>query len=142
MTDKLTPTTGYSIGHPWHYVLGGAIPTLKQIRAQAIGRGYLGYMARDIEEISKRAEPKRSQTLRKIRAKVMDDLQADISRYRELVRELQKFQRANPANETAPICHDVHTSISLKFAHIYNGFAHLAYLDNLPDQQQDLFDML
>ena len=141
MTDKLTPTTGYSIGHPWHYVLGGAIPTPKQIRASAIGRGYLGYMEHDIKKASKRAEPQRSQALRKIRAKVQEDLQRDLSLYRELARELQKFRLANPALDKNPVCHEVHTNISLKFAHIYNGFAHLDYLDSFPEQP-DLFDLL
>ena len=115
---------------------------MKQIRAHAIGRGYLGYMAHDIEQISKRPEPKRSQALRKIRVKVLEDLRADISRYRRPARELQLFRQENRDHRKEPTCYAVHTNISLKFAHIYNGFAHLAYLDNLPDQQQDLFDML
>lgn len=32
-------------------------------------------------------------------------------------------------------------SMSLKFAHIYNGFAHLNTLDTLPEQQFNLFDL-
>jgi len=40
-----------------------------------------------------------------------------------------------------PVCADVHTNLSLKFAHIYNGFTHLNFLDDLPSQQGDLFDI-
>jgi len=37
-------------------------------------------------------------------------------------------------------CDDIHVSMSLKHAHIYNGFAHLNTLDNLPNRQCDFFE--
>ncbi len=36
-------------------------------------------------------------------------------------------------------CADNHTDISLKYAHIYNDFAHLNYIEDVLAQQGDLF---
>jgi len=131
---------GYHAGHPWYYFLGGKVPTPKQIRNEAACSSYRGYMAADIETISKRDEPRRSEGLRKIRAKVMDDLRCDVSRYRELARKLHNYRRVSETCERDAIaCDDIHVSMSLKHAHIFNDFAHLNTLDNLPDQQRDLF---
>lgn len=141
----MPPHRGYSAGHPWYYLLGGAIPTLKQIRAYACAsatkNGYRGYLADEINAAHARQEPKRSAALRKIKAKVIAGLCDDISRYREVVRELRAYRQRNPLNESPLISADVHMSTSLKFAHIYNGFVHLNTLDALPDQQLDLFGM-
>jgi len=133
---------GYHAGHPWYYLLGGAVPTLKQIRNEAVGSGYRGYMAEDIDAAAKRAEPKRSEELRKIRAKVLDDLRSDISRYRQVTFKLHTHRRISAVCENDIIsCDDIHTAMSLKHAHIYNGFAHLNTLDNLSEQQGDLFEL-
>ena len=133
---------GYSIGHPWYYVLGGPVPTLKQIRALAIRLEYRGYMEADILAASKKPEPKRSETLRAIRRKVLEDLRRDISRYRKLARELRRYRRECPQDPEDYQCAEIHTGMSLKVAHLYNDFAHLNYLDTLPQQQGDLFAML
>ncbi len=133
---------GYHAGHPWYYLLGGAVPTLKQIRSEAAGSGYRGYMAEDIDNAAKRAEPKRSETLRKIRVKVLNDLRNDISRYRQVTFKLHAHRRISAICEEEVIsCDDIHTAMSLKHAHIYNGFAHLHTLDRLPEQQGDFFDL-
>lgn len=133
---------GYHAGHPWYYLHGGRVPTFKQIRNEAVGSGYRGYMAEDIDTAAKRAEPKRSEALRKIRAKVLGDLRRDISRYRQVTFKLHDHRRISKiCKQKALSCDDIHTAMSLKHAHIYNGFAHLNTLDNLPEQQGDLFEL-
>ncbi len=133
---------GYNAGHPWYYLLGGVVPTLKQIRNEAVGSFYRGYMAGDIDAAAKRAEPNRSEVLRKIKAKILDDLHSDISCYRKVAFNLHAHRRIAAKCKSEVIsCDDIHTAMSLKNAHIYNGFAHLNTLDNLPEQQGDLFEL-
>lgn len=131
---------GYSAGHPWYYLLGGTVPTLKEIRDEAIASGYKGYLAADIEAIGRKQEPQRSAAIKAIRQKLEDDLRKDISKYRECAREL-RTNRESDAGAKQPICSDIHTAISLKRNHIYNGFANLKTLGALPEQQLDLFGM-
>ena len=115
---------GYHAGHPWYYLLGGVVPTPKQIRNEVVGSGYRGYMAEDIDIAAKRAEPKRSEALRnKIRAKVLDGLRSDISRYRQVAFKLHEHPRISATCGKEVIsCDNIHTAMSLKHAHIYNGF--------------------
>lgn len=139
MTKSLFPCGGYSADHPWYYVLGGDIPSLKQIRAYTLERGCRGYLADEISQAHLKPEPKRSQCLDKIRSSVLRSLRADISRYQEVAQDLRRLLRGACAQaEQTPHCEDVHTSMSLKFCHIMNGFAHLNTLDALP-KQLDLF---
>lgn len=138
MTKLLPSHQGYNVGHPWYYFLGGAIPTPKQIRADAEISGYKGYREADIEAAHVKPEPKRSASLRMIREDVKMRLSRDISRYREVVRDLRAY-RSGDTDRNHMGCAEVHMSMSLKYAHIYNGFAHLHMLDNLPNQQIDLF---
>lgn len=138
MTQPLLLCGGYSAGHPWYYVLDGDIPRLKQIRAYALEREYRGYLAEEIDQAHLKPEPKRSQSLFKIRSNVLHSLRADISRYREVARDLRRLPEACEQAEQTQRCNDVHTSMSLKFCHIMNGFAHLSTLDALP-KQLDLF---
>ncbi len=142
MDHKLEPQCGYDAGHPWYYLLGGAVPYPKQIRAQVIARGYRGYMEERIKSASKKPEPQRSETLRAIKLQVMDELRGNLSCYRELARKLNAYRELNPLGEGRPQCHDIHTGMSLKFAHIYNDFAHLNFIATLPNQQRDMFDLL
>lgn len=131
--------TGYCPGHPWYYLKGGAVPSLRAIQAAAIQSGYRGYLASDIDEINALSEPRRSEKLRASREKIRMELSADISRYREVACALRQ-QRSNHTN--APFqtfCDDIHTVISLKHNHIYNGFAHLHVIDGLLSMQPDLF---
>lgn len=88
MTHILTPCCSYSAGHPWYYLLGGGVPTPKQIRAYACARadkkGYRGYLADKIDAAHPKQEPQRSEALRQIKARVISELCNDISRYREV----------------------------------------------------------
>ncbi len=142
MDCEIISPQGYGAGHPWHYVLGGAVPYPKQIQAQVIARGYRGYMERDIKAASHKPEPQRSEALHTIKAKVLEDLRGDLSRYRTLARKLQTHREKHGWILERPECHDIHSGLSIKFAHLYNDFAHLNFIATLPDQQRDMFDLL
>ncbi|MGR3507854.1 MAG: hypothetical protein ACU0FF_01050 [Sulfitobacter sp.] len=134
-------TLGYQPGHPWYYLLGGDVLPPKSIRFEVRLEGYKGYRRDEILSAANKAEPQRSQSLRKIRDEVMRSLRLNISRYREVARELHAYRREH-ADQPLPTCSaSVHTSMGLKFSHIYNDFGHLELLDSLP-QQVDLFDLL
>ena len=137
-----TPLTcgGYNAGHPWYYLLGGKVPTPKQIRADAVAQGYHGYMEERIIAVSQKPEPQRSEKLRQIKADIMRGLVEDISRYRNIALQLHRDRTAHGLEENPTCCNDIHTGMSLKYVHIYNGFGHLALLDSLLEQQGDLFD--
>ena len=131
---------GYSAGHPWYYLLGGDIPPIKAIRACATSGEYPGCSASLIREADVKAEPKRTEVLRCLRNRAIEDLRGDISRYRECVSELRRWRDKNEQVDR-PECGGVHTAISLKFNHILNGFANLRRLDQLP-KQGDLLELL
>jgi hypothetical protein len=130
---------GYTPGHPWHYHLGGAVPSPREIRAAVRLSRYLGYREPEIRSAAALAEPARSRALDAIRRDVCNGLRADISRYREVARALYAERRGATGRTLAASCSDICTSMSLKYAHIANGFAHLDVLDRLP-RQADLFD--
>jgi len=129
---------GYSAGHPWYYFLGGAVPKLKDIRASVVADGYEGYLVADIKAIGRKSEPQRTRAINAMRVKLVDDLTRDISVYRRCVRELRRYRFEHPEPNGAS-CDEIHTSMSLKFNHIYNGFANLKTLEALPEHQLDLF---
>ena len=134
-------TRGYRPGHPWYYLLGGEVSPPKVIRFEARLAEYKGYRQEEILSAAGKPEPQRTKLLNKIRDDVRHSLSANTSRYREVARELHAYRRAH-AGEPLPSCSEsVHTSMSLKYAHIYNDFAHLDLLDSLP-QQASLFDLL
>lgn len=134
-------TGPYTPGHPWYYLLGGEVLPPKVIRATMRISGYQGYRAEEIRAVAAMAEPQRTRRLRQIREEVLLTLRADISRYREVVRELHIY-RWETAGQPVPSCSaPVHTSVSLKHNHIYNDFAHLYLLDSIPEQR-DLLDFL
>lgn len=114
------------------------MPTLKEIRANAYASDYKGYLADDIQAIGRKSEPQRTQCINALRKKVLDALNRDISVFRRCVRELRQYRRNHP-EPVGRACAEIHTSMSLKHSHIYNGFANLKTLDELPDQQVDLF---
>lgn len=130
---------GYNGGHPWCYLLGNPVLSLKQIRNKAISCSYRGYMSDDIRVAAKKAEPHRSIALRKFRLAILKQLANDILHYRKCVFNLRTYQDREGINQNPSICDDIHVAVSLKHNHIYNDFAHLAYLDELPNQQGDLF---
>ena len=114
------------------------MPRIKQIQADALSLKRCGYLAEDIQTAHALPEPQRSNKLKGIRASVKQTLRSDISRYREVARELHKLRAREEAADAQPSCQSVHTSMSLKFCHIMNDFAHLNLLDSLP-KQLDLF---
>ena len=131
----------YFAGHPWYYFLGGSVPTINEIKAAAIASGYKGYLAEEIEVIGRKQEPQKSTAIKSMRYKIEGDLHKDISRYHQCARKL-RARRSNKTGTEEAVCSDIHTAISLKFNHIYNGFANWKTLDNLPHQQTDLLDLL
>ena len=130
----LTTSRAYGAGHPWYYLLGGAVLTPKQIKANVIRSGYKGYLGEKIA-----AEPQRSQALKQFRARAMEELKRDISGYRRRALELHRYRAANPLLERPTCCADIHTNISLKHNHLVNDFAHLITIDVLLKVQGDLF---
>ncbi|MFD2257709.1 hypothetical protein ACFSSA_13580 [Luteolibacter algae] len=133
------PST-YSPGHPWFYLLGGRVLTPKEIRESVRESGYNGWRADELDKLEAKAEPQRSQGLRKLRAIVLAELAGDLSRYRQVALELHRYRRRTAGQELP--CHAVHTSVSLKHNHLYNDFAHLIAIDDLLAQQPDLFGLL
>jgi len=133
---------GYYAGHPWYYLLGGNIPTPKQIQTEAVCSNYCGYKADDLCKIDLQSEPKRSENLRKWQAKFAEDLKSDLSIYRKVVRQLHQYRENQNWSVVPSCCDDVHAAMSLKHAHLYNDFAHLNFIDELLSKggkQLDLF---
>lgn len=131
--------TGYSPGHPWYYKQGGIVHKPKQILAAVKYNRYRGYMEEDIKQADAMCEPRRSAALRLLRKTVTQSLNANLEIYREVACNLRRC-RSDEKQEPQPICSDVHTSMSLKYNHLYNDFAHLVYIDELLSHQPDLFD--
>lgn len=137
---KRTPThNDYSSGHPWYYFLGGAVLSPRQIQEAVRQSGYQGYLGDEIALAAKKSEPKRSQSLRVLRARAVSELKRDLSGYRRRALELHRHRAINTTPEQPVSCDDIHTNISLKHNHLTNDFAHLTYLDALLNQQGDLF---
>jgi len=140
MSISLPPNeTGYCPGHPWYYVLGGKVLSLKQIRFEAEQDNYRGYMPNRLDEIDSKPEPNRSQSLRQLRSKIREDLKRDISRYKELANQLRR-DRQQGSEKAGNVCENVHTAISLKHNHLYNDFAILREIETMLTKQRDLFD--
>ena len=129
----------YHPGHCWYYKLGGKRLSLKAIRESAMHSGYRGCMADHIDKADNLPEQKRSVKLREIQAKVLLDLAADITRYRECARELAAHRKTHGQIDHNG-CAEVFISISLKHNHLYNDFAHLHTLEKLLNRQPDLFN--
>ena len=127
---------GYGPGHPWYYVQGGVPLGPKQILASARRKGYRGYLQDDIANAAGRCEPRRSQDLRILRAKVVASLSSDLAGYRRVVRDLRRHRLEVPGGE----CHEVHTAVSLKHNHLFNDLAHLSWIDELLAVQLDMFE--
>ncbi len=131
----------YRPGHPWYYKLGGHVPTPKEILNAVQLSNYPGYRKNDINQIDAKAEPARSAALRRLRVICLNELKSDLSIYREQARKLQAYRLStDPENEDYSICDDPCMNMSLKYNHLYNGFAHLIFIDRLLSVQPDLFD--
>lgn len=132
--------TGYAIGHPWYYLLGGDILFPKQILADVKDSGFQGYMTEDIDKIDRRSEPKRSADLRALKQRIEAGLFSSLSRYRELAGYVRNYRLRYGIDPNFAKCRDMHTNIGLKYNHICHDFAHLVYLDKLDTGQMELFD--
>jgi hypothetical protein len=131
---------GYHPSHPWYYVLGGPVFRPRAVKALVGITKYGGYRADEIACANRLAEPQRSRRLATIKAEVLADLKRDLSRYRHLACRLRARQ-INEGVPSHPTCADnLDTALSLKFAHVYNGYAHLVALEGLYDQQQLAWD--
>ena len=136
---KKEPIIGdYNAGHPWYYVRGNKVLTPKQIKHDVQQSEYRGYLKDEILAINKQVEPRRTEKLQKLRQDTLQELNADLSRYRKCALELHRFRRTQDYTYNPVSCDDIHTSIGLKHNHIYNRFAHLILLDEL-DTQLDMF---
>ncbi len=133
------PSLSYTPGHPWYYVLGGEPLALEEIKQRAIASGYQGYCFDRIEKADRLAEPKRSQVLRQMRAGFMEQLEKNTSQYQECMATLKVYHENTRAHDQ-PACADVHTSISLKYNHLYNDYAILHQLEERVSCQRDLFE--
>lgn len=132
---------GYSLGHPWYFLLGGQIPTPKQIKVLTDAGNHSGYLAEGIGQINRRDEPQRSEKLRCLKSNVESSLTNDLSIYRDVVRDLNRYRALDTMDKLNPICEEVHVSMGLKISHLINGFAHLNSINGLLDQQRDLFGL-
>lgn len=140
MSAPITPTRcGYDSGHPWYYLLGGAILPPKQIREDVRQSGYRGYLAKEIAAANAKPEPQRSRALRKLRARVCEDLAQDISGYRRRALQLHRYRATHPVPDHPKCSEDIHVNIALKHNHIFNDFAHIITIDALLSVQTDLF---
>lgn len=112
----------YPPSHPWYYRLGYPVLPPKRIRADMLLSDYGGYRADEIAAAHRRAEPERTRALEALRAEVMRDLRNDLATYRQFACRLHRERRDNPDPRE---CSEVHTALSLKYCHLFNGFAHL-----------------
>lgn len=113
--------------------------TSKQIKANVIRSGYKGYLGDDIAAADRMSEPQRSQALRSLRARGMEEFKRDIGGYRRRALDLHRYRATNPLPERPTCCADVHTNISLKHNHLINDFAHIITIDEMLSVQTDLF---
>jgi hypothetical protein len=103
MTQHFDTThCGYGAGHPWYYLLGGAVLSPKQIREKVRRSGYKGYLGEEIESADRKPEPQRSQTLKRFRARALEELKRDISGYRRRAVELHRYRVTIPLPERRP----------------------------------------
>ena len=77
--------------------------------------------------------------LKLLREQIKESLKNDISRYRQVALELHRYRKTT-TEICDPICKDIHTSMSLKYNHIFNEFANLKYIRQSLSYQPDLFD--
>jgi len=141
ITQKNQPVQNtYKPGHPWYYKLGGAVHKPKAILTTVKNSRYQGYKRDDINRADDRAEPQRSSSLRSLREEALTELRSNLEIYRGCACELREYRLLDENEQDAqPMCADIHTSMSLKYNHLYNDFAHLIMIDDLLSQQRDLF---
>lgn len=133
----MTMQNTYNNGHPWYYVLGGKVLSIRDIWEEVnLDNRKGGYNRYEIKKAFGNSEK-----LRALKVKTVARLKSDISRYRQCVFELHRYRKSLTENHN-PVCEDVHVSVSLKVSHIYNELANLKYIEELLSYQPDLFDLV
>lgn len=122
----MSDSNSYSTGHPWYYVLGGKVLSLKEIWQEAEQANYKGYRESEID--------KANGNNTKLRR-----LKVDVSAYRTSALALHRYRKKLP-KDWHPECDDIHTAMGLKRNHLFNEFANLQHIDELLAYQPDLFD--
>ena len=130
----MTDYNSYNTGHPWYYVLGGKVPSIKAIWKEVAHLDYKGCKEDDIKKAAGN-----SSKLRALKAQSFLRLKNDISSYRKYALELHRYRKSHSTDDHL-VCEDIHVSLSLKNNHIYNELAHLRYIEELLSYQPDLFD--
>lgn len=130
----------YHISHPWYFYLGGPVPSPRAIRDLVLQTGTTGYRNYEFSRLDHQPEPQRSAAIREAQEVVKAELRKDFARYRQCVLELHRHRETQDFGNEPRSCDDIHTNLSLKVAHMINGFAHLHQLDGM-DRQTDLFDL-
>ena len=139
MVQSTLTYADYRPSHPWYYKLGGDILRPKAIVEMVRASGYQGYAVETIATADRMAEPRRSERLRALRAKFSAELERDFAVYRAKACQLRSARQVEGTLYCGTTSRDIDMAMSLKFSHIYNGFAHLIRLDDLLNQQGDLF---
>jgi len=134
-------SVGYSPGHCWYYKLGGKVLYPKQIFESVKTSKYRGYAEDDICIANQKSEPQRSEALRQMRCYHLTKLRSDLTIYRRYALQLSVIRKNHGRVCLAESARDVDMSMSLKHNHLYNGFAHLVYIDESLAIQGDLFTM-
>jgi hypothetical protein len=106
-----------------------------------IEAGITGYRDDEFSKLAHQPEPNRSAEIRETQETVKVELRKDIARYRQCAFELHRYRETQDFSDELSSCDEVHTNLSLKVAHMINGFAHLNQLESM-DRQTDLFDYL
>lgn len=134
-----TKHCGYGAGHPWYYLLGGAVLSPKQIRDNVRQSGYRGYLLDEITAAGNKPEPQRSRALRQLHTRAVEAFRQDMSGYRRCALQLHRYRAANPMDVCPTRCDNIHTAIGLKHNHLVNDLAHLITIDAMLTVQADLF---
>jgi len=135
--------TTYEPSHIWYYRLGGEVHKPKAILSTVKKNKYQSYRFDEFKKADDRAEPQRSSLLRSLREEVLGDLRSNLAIYRKYACELREYRLLDEAGQQAhdkkSFCSNIHMSMSLKYSHLYNDFAHLVLIDDLLSFQTDLF---
>ncbi|CAE7394299.1 unnamed protein product, partial [Symbiodinium microadriaticum] len=132
MEHYLEWENGYKPTHPWYYVLGGAIPTPRQIKSYGLVTGLPDFMLENVIAANNKPEPQRSAELQLLRQKALKRLRQHLSRYRQVASAL----RAHRLTENGdPAFDEKHSDIAFKFTHTCIAFAVLQTIDKLPTQR-------
>ena len=130
----MSDSNSYSTGHPWYYVLGGKVLSLKEIWQEAEQANYKGYRETEIDKANGN-----NTKLRRLKAETIQRLKVDVSGYRTSALALHRYRKGLP-KDWHPECDDIHTAMGLKRNHVFNEFANLQHIDELLAYQPDLFD--